>query len=51
MLLAHTGLVISDDPEGPQRIIATYADKKKTWEKANKNMPPASKPRVQNTTS
>ena len=45
MPLSHAGLVISDDPEGDQLIIAAYAEKKKLWEEAKKNIhsPPQDK--------
>ena len=47
MPLATAGIVISNDPEGYQRIIAAYMEKKKTWEEAKKNTPPHPKPRGQ----
>ena len=45
--LAHTDLVISNDPEGAQRIIAAYAKKKKMWEESKKHALTAPKPRGQ----
>ena len=35
MPIAHTGIITINDLEGAQRIIAAYAEKKKTWEEAN----------------
>ena len=49
--LAHAVLVVSNDPEEAQQIIATYAEKKKTWEEAKKNAPTDPKPRGQCATS
>ena len=49
--LAHVVLVISDDPEGDQHIIAAYVEKKKTWEEAKNNTSPDPKLRGQCATS
>ena len=49
--LAHAGLVVSNDPEGSQRIIAAYVEKNKTWKESKKNAPTSPKPRGQITNS
>ena len=38
--LSHTDILIRNEPEGAQRIIAAYTDKKKLWEDSKKNPPP-----------
>ena len=49
--LSNMFLVITNDPEGAQRIIATYTDKNKTWEETNRHTPIAPKPKRQCATS
>ena len=49
--LDHAVLVVSGDLKGDQRIIAAYADKKKTWEEAKKNTPTSPKRRGKRATS
>ena len=49
--MEHTGLVIRDNPEGAQRIISAYTEKKETWEKKKKNTYTTTNPRGQYSTS
>ena len=49
--LAHSGLVIGNDPKGAQGIISAYTEKKKTWEDTKRHLPTYPKPRGQHATS